>query len=99
MGPSVKFVSPNKGLISKKKNGGQFFSCEKWPNRGGSEGGLAKDHTFSRFFFWTLPLTEEGNKLVNSPIRWKKATKMWTMLQTWTPKKQVSNDSATKLGN
>ena len=52
MGPSVKFVSPNKGLISKKKIGGQFFSSEKWPNRGGvSEGGLAKDHTFSQFFF------------------------------------------------
>ena len=29
MGPSVKFVSPNKGLISKKKIGGQFFSSGK----------------------------------------------------------------------
>ena len=29
MGPSVKFVSPNKGLISKKKIGGQFFSSKK----------------------------------------------------------------------
>ena len=51
MGPSVKFVSPNKGLISKKKIGGQLFSSEKWPNRGGgSEAFLAKDHTFSDFF-------------------------------------------------
>ena len=33
MGPSVKFVSPNKGLISKKKNGGQFFSQRAgWTN-------------------------------------------------------------------
>ena len=29
MGPSIKFVSPNKGLLSKKKIGGQFFSSEK----------------------------------------------------------------------
>ena len=57
MGPSVKFVSPNKGLISKKKMGVNFV-LKKRPYPGGwrSKGGLAKDHTFSRFFFGTLPL-------------------------------------------
>ena len=53
MGPSVKFVSPNKGLISKKKMGVNFFRVknDQTGGGGGSEGGLAKDHTFSRFFF------------------------------------------------
>ena len=54
MGPSVKFVSPNKGLISKKKMGVNFFvrkNDQTGGRGGGSEGGLAKDHTFSRFFF------------------------------------------------
>ena len=51
MGPSVKFVSPNKGLISKKKLGGNFFRRKNdQTGEGGSEGGLAKDHTFSHFF-------------------------------------------------
>ena len=58
MGPSVKFVSPNKGLISKKKMGVNFFRVknDQTGGGGGAEGGLAKDPTFSRFFFWTLPL-------------------------------------------
>ena len=53
MGPSVKIVSPNKGLISKKKWGSIFFvgKMPKPGGGGGAEGGLAKDHTFSRFFF------------------------------------------------
>ena len=51
MGPSVKFVSPNKGLISKKKLGVNFFRRENDQTREGSEGGLAKDHTFPQFFF------------------------------------------------
>ena len=59
MGPSVKFVSPNKGLISKKKLGVNFFRRENdqtgggggGGGGGGSEGGLAKDHTFPQFFF------------------------------------------------
>ena len=52
MGPSVKFVSPNKGLISKKKFGVNFFRRKDDQTRGGgrAEGGLAKDHTFSHFF-------------------------------------------------
>ena len=54
MGPSVKFVSPNKGLISKKKKMGVNFFRVKNDQ---TEGGLAKDHTFSRFFFFNLPLT------------------------------------------
>ena len=59
MGPSVKFVSPNKGLISKKKMGVNFFSGKmtKPGGGGGAGGGLAKDHTFPQFFFWTLPLS------------------------------------------
>ena len=56
MGPSVKFVSVIKDAFSKKKNGGQFFSPKKDQTRGGPEGGLAKDHTFSGFFFGYLPL-------------------------------------------
>ena len=56
MGPSVKFVSPNKGLISKKKLGVNFFRRENDQTGGGGPGGgLAKDHTFPQFFFWTLP--------------------------------------------
>ena len=59
MGPSVKFVSPNKGLISKKKMGGNFFVRKNdQKGGGGSGGGLEKDHTFSHFFFWTLPLVK-----------------------------------------
>ena len=52
MGPSVKFVSPNKDLISKKKSGSIFFVVKmtKPGGGGGAEGGLAKDHTFSHFF-------------------------------------------------
>ena len=53
MGPSVKFVSPNKGLISKKKIGVNFFCVKN--DQTGSEGGLAKDHTFSHFFFEPFP--------------------------------------------
>ena len=56
MGPSVKFVSPNKGLISKKKMGVDFFVRKNDQTRGGgSEGGLAKDHTFAEFFFEPSP--------------------------------------------
>ena len=57
MGPSVKFVSAIIDAFSNKKNGGQFFSPKKdQTGRGGSEGGFAKDHTFSGFFFGNLPL-------------------------------------------
>ena len=44
MGPSVKFVSPNRGLISKKKNGGQFFSGKVTIQGGGGgvQGGFGK---------------------------------------------------------
>ena len=58
MGPSVKFVSPNKGLISKKNWGSIFFvgkMTKPGGGRGGSEGGLAKDHIFSHFFFELFP--------------------------------------------
>ena len=40
MGPSVKFVSPNKGLISKKKMGVNFLRREN--NQRGGGGGGAK---------------------------------------------------------
>ena len=35
MGPSVKFVSPNKGLISKKKMGVNFFRVKNDQTGGG----------------------------------------------------------------
>ena len=46
MGPSVKFVSPNKGLISKKKIGGQFFSEKNPIPGGGVRGGFGKKPYF-----------------------------------------------------
>ena len=56
MGPSVKFVSPNKGLIS-KKNGGQFFSRKNDQTRGGGSvrGGFGKRTYFFTFFFEPFP--------------------------------------------
>ena len=52
MGPCVKFVSANRGLISKKKLGVNFFIGKMTkPGGGGPGGGLAKDHTFSHIFF------------------------------------------------
>ena len=56
MGPSVKFVSPNKGLISKKKTGVNFFPGKMTKPGVGSEGGMAKDHTFSHYFLLTPSL-------------------------------------------
>ena len=56
MGPSVKFVSPNKGLISKKKMGVNFFRVKNDQTRGGVRGGFGKRPYFFTFFFWTLPL-------------------------------------------
>ena len=51
VGPSVKFVSAIKDAIFKKKMG-VIFLFGKMPNwGGGSEGSLAKDQTFSGFFF------------------------------------------------
>ena len=53
MGPSVKFVSPNKGLISKKKNWGHFFSLQKkrlFPGGGGPRGVWQKTILFHNFF-------------------------------------------------
>ena len=53
MGPSVKFVSPNKGLISKKKLGVNFF---RWKNDqtggggGGPRGVWQKTILFPNFF-------------------------------------------------
>ena len=57
MGPSVKFVSPNKGLISKKKLGVNFFRREidQTGGGGGGRGGFGKRPYFSQFFFGTLP--------------------------------------------
>ena len=58
VGPSVKFVSAIKDAIFNKKNGGNFFLLKKCQTGGGvgSEGSLAKDQTFSGFFFFaTFP--------------------------------------------
>ena len=49
MGPSVKFISPNKGLIS-KKNGGQFFFWKNYYTRGGVRGGFGKRPYVFQFF-------------------------------------------------
>ena len=44
--------------IFQQKKWGSIFFTEKRPNQGGgSEGGLAKDHTFSGFFFRLPSLT------------------------------------------
>ena len=56
----VKFVSANIDAFFNKKNGGQIFSPKKDQTGGGGGpgGGLAKDHTFSGFFF-RLPSLRE----------------------------------------
>ena len=52
MGPSVKFVSPNKGLISKKKKlGVNFFRRKNDQTGGGVRGGFGKRPYFFTFFF------------------------------------------------
>ena len=63
VGPSVKFVSAIKDAIFKKKNGGKFF-LKKCQTGGGSEGSLAKDHTFSGFSFVqpSLSLNEQNSR-------------------------------------
>ena len=54
MGPSVKFVSPNKGLISKKyKMGVNFFPgkmTKPGGGGGGARGGFGKRPYFFTFF-------------------------------------------------
>ena len=58
MGPSVKFVSSNKGLISKKKMEVNYFSGKMtipggW---GGVRGGFGKrPYFFPNFFFEPFP--------------------------------------------
>ena len=52
MGPSVKFVSPNKGLISKKKLGVNFFRRKNDQTGGGARGGFGKRPYFSPIFFF-----------------------------------------------
>ena len=57
VGPSAKFVSAIIDAIFKKKMGVNFL-FGKMPNQGGgSEGGLAKDQTFSGFSFVHPSLT------------------------------------------
>ena len=55
MGPSVKFVSAIKDAIFKRKMGVNFLFGKNAKPGVGSEGGLAKDQTFSGFFFRNLP--------------------------------------------
>ena len=67
MGPSVKFVSPNKGLISKKKMGVNFFRVKNDQTGGGGPGGgLAKDHIFSQFFL--RPSLIDDSRQVQFPL-------------------------------
>ena len=49
MGPSVKFVSPNKGLISKKKLGVNFFRRENDQTGGGGVSGGGEK---TKLLFW-----------------------------------------------
>ena len=68
MGPSVKFVSAIIGALSNKKKWGSIFFTEKRSNGGGGpEGGLAKDHTFSGFFFRLPSLSFWTNKIMHIP--------------------------------
>ena len=71
MGPSVKFVSSNKGLISKKQKGGSIFLSGKMTKPGGrgggAGGGLAKNHTFSQYVFWDLPLFYSATFVETTP--------------------------------
>ena len=56
MGPSVKFVLPNKGLITKKKMGVNFFSGKMTIPGGGFRGRFGKRPYFFRIcFFETFP--------------------------------------------
>ena len=59
MGPSVKFVSPNKGLISKKKLGVNFFRREndQTGGGGGPRGVWQKTTLFPDFHLCNLPLS------------------------------------------
>ena len=71
LGPSVKFVSPNKGLISKKKMGVNFLRRENNQRGGcgGPRGGLAKDHNFPQYVFLRPSLRlkiERCNQLLNA---------------------------------
>ena len=89
MGPSVKFVSPNKGLISKKKLGVNFFHVKNdqtGGGGGGSGGGLAKDHTFSRFFFFNPPLNKIEHHFFMSPSRFVECLRINTLLFGFPPK-------------
>ena len=56
MGPSVKFVSPNKGLISKKRMEVNFFLRKNDQTRGeGPRGVWQKTILFPIFFFEPFP--------------------------------------------
>ena len=63
MVPSVKFVSHNIGLLSKKKNGDRFFSQKK-DHPGGSKGGFGK-----RPYFFPICFSETFPYDKKSPIR------------------------------
>ena len=55
MGPSIKFVSPNKGLISKKKMGVNFFRVKNDQTRGGGPGGVWQKTILFHIFFEPFP--------------------------------------------
>ena len=73
--------------FSTKKMGVNFF-FEKMPNWGGSEGSLAKDQTFSGFFFATFPNLHSAHCMCNTPAIID--TSMW-----W-EKSQSAQDNRTK---
>ena len=67
MGPSVKFVSPNKGLISKKKIGVNFFRVKN-DQTGGPRAVWQKTTLFHVFFFLNLPLINIVDKNIEYQI-------------------------------
>ena len=63
MGPSVKFVSPNKGLISKKKMGVNFFRVknDQTGGAGGGPRGVWQKTTLFHVFFFLNPSLNTNN--------------------------------------
>ena len=61
MGPSVKFVSPNKDLISKKKWGAIFFFFRKITLTGG--GGVREGGEKTKLLFWQSILIRNQSRI------------------------------------
>ena len=94
MGPSVKLVSTNKGLISEEKKWGSFFFQEKLPYRGGPRGVWQKTILFPIFFLNpSLTLTEGSTQLTNCSRRACSRATQHLLWSLWTPHASPSPDS------